>query len=191
MTSLRSRIIGLAVLACLVGASLPAAADGPRGPDRGYSPSYWQGLYAGVHAGYGEIGVFPGIDLDGFAGGGLVGYNWQKGQIVYGWEADFSFSDISFEAGGLEVSIDWMATVRGRLGYLIHPDYLAYVTAGLGIAHVDTNVCCFIDDTGTDFVVGLGVEGKLNQTSTVRVEYLNQGDLDIFRAALTFKLSGY
>jgi outer membrane immunogenic protein len=186
MTSLRSRLIGLAVLACLAGAALPAAADGPR--DRGYQPSYWQGLYAGVHVGYGEADVL-GIGLDGFAGGGLIGYNWQKGQIVYGWEADFSISDISFEVGPYEASVDWMATVRGRLGVLMHPDYLAYATAGFGIGHVDTNFG--FDDTGTDFVFGLGVEGKLNQTSTVRAEYLNVGDIDVFRAALTFKLSGY
>jgi outer membrane immunogenic protein len=185
---LRSRLIGLAVLAFAVGASLPAAANGPGGPNRGYQPSFWQGLYAGVHVGYGEADVL-GIGLDGFAGGGLVGYNWQKGQIVYGWEADFSISDISFEVGPFEASIDWMATVRGRLGYLMHPDYLAYVTAGLGFAHLETNFG--FDDSGTDLVVGLGVEGKLNQASTVRVEYLNHGDLDIFRAALTFKLSGY
>lgn len=177
METLRSRIIALVAIAGLAAAAVPAAADGP-GRSRDYYPT-WQGLYAGVHIGYGELDP-----LEGFAGGGLIGYNWQKGQIVYGWEADFSISDISWEF----VSVDWLATVRGRLGYLVHPNLLAYATAGLGYAEVSVPCCFGIDESGTDFVFGVGLEGKLNEASTLRVEYLNHGDLDLFRAALTFKL---
>jgi len=173
--------MALAVFASIAVAA-PAAADGP---DRRYHLS-WQGLYAGVHVGYGELGP-----LEGFAGGGLIGYNWQKGQIVYGWEADVSIADIRWEPlPGFEASVDWMATVRGRLGFLFHPNYLVYATAGLGYAHVEVSLDGLgsIDDGGTDFVFGIGLEGKLTETSTLRVEYLSHGDLDIIRAGLTFKL---
>jgi outer membrane immunogenic protein len=180
MTSLRSRLIGLAVLALAVGAALPAAADGPR--DRGYSPSFWQGLYAGVHAGYGDAG----FDLDGFIGGAQIGYNWQRGQIVYGWEADATFSDMSF---GDVVSIDWFATARGRIGYLFQPNLLAYATAGLGVYSFSIGP---FDDTETDLVFGVGLEGKYNETTSWRIEYLGfDDDIDVFRAGLNFKIGGY
>jgi outer membrane immunogenic protein len=87
--------IGIAALALLIAAAatVPATADGTRGPagfDRPYYPSIWQGLYGGVHLGYGWSG-----DADGFVGGGQVGFNWQSQQFVYGIEADISLSDIS------------------------------------------------------------------------------------------------
>src|SRR5262245_24392965 len=177
MTSLRSRLIGLAVLAFAVGASLPAAANGPRGADRGYQPSNWQGLYGGFHLGYGDAGG----DLDGFIGGAQIGYNWQKGLLVYGWEADATFSGMETEFAGLEVSVDWFASVRGRLGYLIQPNLLAYGTAGLGVYSVSTNIPCIpglgcFDGTETDVVIGFGLEGKYNEASTWLVEYLNFDD---------------
>jgi hypothetical protein len=40
-------------------------------------------------------------------------FNWQANQIVYGLEGDISLSGSD--------SIDWLASVRGRLGYLTSP----------------------------------------------------------------------
>jgi outer membrane immunogenic protein len=200
---------GFIALAVLVGwavASIPATADGgpPRGyPDHVYYPSIWQGLYAGVHVGFG--------DGDGVLGGGQVGYNWQSGRVVYGVEADFAGSSIEEEVtaclGGMcahaSASLDWLATVRGRIGYLIDPRILAYATAGIGIASwsaeagisgCDPRVlqCPEIHLKGreTDFVFGLGVEGKLSETMSARVDFLTGGDLDadVVRAGLNFKL---
>jgi outer membrane immunogenic protein len=186
---LRSRLIGLAVLAFAVGASLPAAANGPGGPNRGYQPSNWQGLYVGLHAGYGDAGS----DLEGFIGGAQIGYNWQRGLIVYGWEADATFSDISTNFFGIDVSVDWFATARGRVGYLFQPNLLAYATAGLGIYSVSASIGPFTgDDTQSDFVIGLGLEGKYTETTSWRVEYLSFDDgIDVIRAGLNFKLGGY
>jgi outer membrane immunogenic protein len=193
------------VLAFAVGASLPAAANGPGGPDRGYHPSFWQGLYAGVHAGFGDAGG----SLDGFIAGAQIGYNWQRGLIVYGWEADATWSDISESASACvvgvgcakaEVSIDWMATVRGRLGYLVQPNLLAYTTAGLGIVGFSSSQSVSVpglsgsgsfDDTDTGFVIGFGIEGKYNETTTWRIEYLDVDDIDVIRAGLNFKIGGY
>ena len=46
---------------------------------------------------------------------------------------------------------------------------------------------------GVDFVFGLGVEGKISETMSARVDFLTGGDVDadVVRAALNFKLGGY
>jgi len=202
MKALRSRIVALSVFASLAAAAVPAAADGPGRHrdygDRHYYPA-WQGLYAGAHLGYGEAGT-----LDGFVGGAHIGYNWQKGQIVYGWEADVSLSDISAEfsdcvpgAGCIsaDVSIDWMATVRGRFGFLMNPSLLAYGTAGLGYFEASASASIpgrsiSISDGDSDIVLGLGLEGMWSSTTTWRVEYLTFADneIDVIRAGVSFKL---
>jgi opacity protein-like surface antigen len=94
-----------------------------------------------------------------------------------------------------------LATVRGRIGYLIDQGILAYATAGIGIASWSAEAgfrnCPFdrcpsieLDGRETDFVFGLGVEGKLSETMSARVDFLTGGDLDadVVRAALNFKL---
>jgi outer membrane immunogenic protein len=204
----RTGVIALAVLVSTAVASIPAAADGgPNGAyaDRDYYPSIWSGLYAGVHVGFG--------DGDGVLGGGQVGYNWQSGRVVYGIEADFAASSIEEGVSGCisssmgsricahaSASLDWLATVRGRIGYLIDPRILAYATAGVGIASWSAEAgisgcnlpeCPEIKLRGreTDFVFGLGVEGKISETMSARVDFLSGGDLDadVVRAGLNFK----
>ena len=120
MGTFRSGVVALIVLVGAAAATVPAAADGGDGPpgfDRPYYPSIWQGLYGGVHLGYGWSG-----DAEGVVGGGQVGYNWQSQQFVYGIEADISLADISVSerlvGPGVVIkatgSIDWLATIRGR-----------------------------------------------------------------------------
>jgi outer membrane immunogenic protein len=196
--------MALAVLVGAATASIPAIADGgpPRGyPDGAYYPSIWQGLYAGVHIGFG--------DGDGVLGGGQLGYNWQSGSVVYGFEADFAVSSIEedvracngFACAHASASLDWLATVRGRVGFLIDPRILAYATAGFGIASWSAEggitgcpECSIkLDGRETDFVFGLGVEGKISDTMSTRVDFLSGGDVDadVVRAALNFRLGGY
>jgi len=200
MRSLRESATAVAVGAAVLLAT-PATADDRGGP--GYYgapyPSSWQGAYVGVHAGFAE---------DGAVGGAQIGYNWQNGRIVYGVEADFSFSSIEEEASGCfggacvfaSASLDWLATFRGRVGYLVSPGILAYATAGFGVASWSAEAGASVpglppariqfDGTETDFVFGIGVEGKINETMTARLELLpfDDFDVDIIRAALNFKL---
>jgi outer membrane immunogenic protein len=208
MKTLRSHLIAL-IVAGAAAAAMPAAAQDAYGPPPGYYAGLWQGWYAGVHLGYGDAGP-----ADGFLGGGQVGYNWQKGQLVYGLEADFTWADIGFSEGvqacdpdlgcvsaRVSASIDWMATARGRLGFLFQPGLLAYATAGFGLVSgsASASVSGFglterfsFDDTESDFVYGVGIEGRLSPSSTLRVEYLgfDDSEIDVIRAALSFKL-GY
>jgi opacity protein-like surface antigen len=153
-----------------------ASADGPRaaGPDNYELPSIWRGIYGGVHAGHADMN-----GDNGFVGGVQLGYNWQARQIVYGVEGDISFMGTH--------SVDWLASVRGRLGYLIVPRLLVYGTAGLGLV--------IGDGTDAGFAYGLGVEGKLTRAMSARLEYLTynsdraHGDgVGVIRAGLNFKL---
>src|SRR5262245_60492740 len=199
----RRCVLALAVLVSTAVVSIPAIADGgsyKAYANRDYYPSIWRGLYAGVHVGFG--------DGDGVLGGGQLGYNWQSDRIVYGVEADFALSSIeqevracsSFACAHASSSLDWMATVRGRIGYLIDPRILAYATAGIGIvswsAEAGISGCpgCGIklDGRESDFVFGLGIEGKISETMSARVDFLTGGDLDVdvVRAGLNFKLGG-
>src|SRR5262245_38187774 len=84
------------------------------------------GCYIGAHVGAGwstkewsEVGiVFANYNLNGFLGGGQIGYNWQSGWAVFGVEADASLSDIkgSFFDFGISSKIDSLGTVTARFG---------------------------------------------------------------------------
>ena len=201
---LRQGAIASAIGAAALAAT-PAAAQDGNGP--GYYgepyPSFWQGAYAGVH-----VGVSDG---DGVVGGGQIGYNWQSGRIVYGVEADIAASSISDSVSfcsplepGLcshaRSSLDWLATVRGRVGYLFNPNILAYATAGVAIASWSADIGVSLPDgsgigtrfdgTDTDFVIGLGIEGRISEAMSARIEFLSSDNFDgeIFRAGLNFKL---
>jgi outer membrane immunogenic protein len=178
MGVLRRGVIGLTVLAGFGLAVTAASADGANasGPASYELPSIWRGLYGGLHVGHADA------DGDnGFVGGVQLGYNWQARQVVYSVEGDFSLSG--------EHSIDWLASLRGRLGYLIQPRVLVYGTAGLGL----------VNGGGTDagFVYGLGVEGKLTRTMSARLEYLaydtdnahaHSDTVGVIRAGINIKL---
>src|SRR5581483_2108400 len=127
----------------------------------------WTGFYFGGHAGYSWGSVygdmthdvvvpsgtfipsfaspglvaFPGVARDvkprGFLGGFQAGYNVQSGPVVYGVEADISWTgqNDTFNFSGrrtvssedyvyqetLRAELQYLGTVRGRLGYVFGP----------------------------------------------------------------------
>lgn len=139
--------------ATTLGVGAAAAADLP-GKAPMYSPASvfsWTGLYVGANAGYGWAsgsstitpsgggGSLSGSgNLNGFIGGGQVGYNWQTGNVVLGLEADFQGSaqkkttTIGCDAGCTLTEtdgIDWFGTARGRIGYAFDR-FMVYGTGG-------------------------------------------------------------
>jgi outer membrane immunogenic protein len=133
------------------------------------------------------------VEGSGFIGGGQIGYNRQFDKIVAGIEADISglSADGSLSTSGpgpndpykllLSEKLDWLATVRGRLGYLVTGSTLFYATAGLAVGgvslksnldftltHYDTSG----SDTKTGYTVGGGVEHALTSSWSVKAEYL-------------------
>jgi outer membrane immunogenic protein len=127
----------------------------------------WDGFYIGLNVGaarhdwsftdrnfwFANSGVSPlqtwTSSKTGATGGVQVGYNWQSGTFVYGFEADLNWLGLkkeqvfglpSFIAGGFPAQaaataqVDWLATFRGRVGLTSLNPTLVYVTGGLAIA---------------------------------------------------------
>ncbi|MDX2264475.1 MAG: outer membrane protein [Hyphomicrobiales bacterium] len=149
----------------------------------------WAGLYAGLHAGYAWSEYGEGFnflnDADGFSGGAQIGYNIQRGIIVFGIEGDFSLTDIGNRRFASEAETDWTASIRGRLG--VSTDWaLFYATAGVAFADVyaDAGGPFKDDDTLVGYVVGAGFEKMVRDNISVRLEYLyaDYGDEELFKA---------
>jgi outer membrane immunogenic protein len=172
-----SGILGL-TLSSVVALASANAADMYHGPVAGYKdgPVYaevnWSGLYAGVNAGYGWNGASLDAgapDPAGAFGGGQIGYNFQRGNIVFGLETDFQgagISDSNLAFGKSEM--DWFGTVRARLGFTF-ANALVYGTGGFAYGHV--NNTGFPSETQTGWVAGGGVEYKLAPNWSAKAEY--------------------
>jgi len=95
----------------------------------------------------------------GFIGGGQIGYNWQVTNWLWGIEADIqgignnngnnSTATTSVLANNLvpiitqldaSNKVQWLGTVRGRLGWLTTPTFLLYATGGLAYGEVKSSV---------------------------------------------------
>ena len=94
----------------------------------------------------------------GIIGGGQLGYNFQSGLFVAGFEADIqglSGSATGTSATAVPVSgfigtkanatltatnsVDWLGTVRGRIGIAAAPNFLIYGTGGLAYGGVNSS----------------------------------------------------
>jgi outer membrane immunogenic protein len=148
-------------------------------------------------AAFNALGI-QSINDTGFNGGFEAGYNWEQGAVVFGVEADIESFQLSGTAttgpvaytggGGDTVSLishadtNWLATVRGRLG-IAGPSWLAYVTGGAAFTDLHGNFSfsdaafgitetASVSGVQTGYTVGGGVETKLAQQWSVKVEYL-------------------
>jgi len=174
----------------IVAAGAASAADLPsrKGPIAApvYVPVFtWTGFYVGANAGYGwgnvntnnfgQIGSAG--NLDGFVGGGQVGYNYQIGQFVVGAEADLQGADLS--AGGdffgTSVKTEYFGTVRARLGFAFDR-FLPYITGGWAYGNVKTSIPLIgfsSDRTHTGgWAIGGGLEYAITNNIIAGVEYL-------------------
>ncbi len=166
------------------------------------------------------------INLDGWLFGGQVGKNWQFGNWVVGLEADAQWTDekggrgftcatapgacnsVTFGAG-LNVAptttfnqeISWFATFRPRVGMLVTPSALLYVTGGLAVAGIQTDgvISGFTaaslptsaawshDETKFGWVIGAGLEARLGGNWTGKIEglYLDYGNVSGSATLLT------
>lgn len=87
-------------------------------------------------------------------GGGHAGYNWQNGPWVFGIEGDIDGTGLDTKAAStlsrttlsgtqtvtanIAANIDWMASLRGRIGYA-WGNGLYYATGGVAIAGTSVN----------------------------------------------------
>ena len=171
----RFACIALASVSML--AITPALADGmpgsaPWGEAVLLMPSEWSGFYVGGHLGAAlDQRAFSIQDLsdaqdlflpspaeDQILIGVHGGYNWQVQQIVLGVEGDVSFSN----------DANYLASIRGRLGFAPWDRLLLYGTAGAAFIGLDEPFAIVIasqdsspftrNRTATGFVAGGGGE---------------------------------
>jgi outer membrane immunogenic protein len=148
-----------------------------------------------------------------FTGGGQIGYNFQIDRAVLGIESDIDYFNIkgSRQVGGIypgggpvfpaganfaissSVHTNWLFTARGRAGWLLSNNLLAYATGGLAVTEIHVTHA-FRDSalpvpgvgnwsgskTKLGWTVGGGFEWALTRNWSVKAEYLylNFGSVD-------------
>ncbi|ATQ66702.1 MULTISPECIES: outer membrane protein [Methylosinus] len=138
-------------------------------------------------------GNFPwnaSVSNDGFIGGGQIGYNAQVyNSFVVGLEADMQGVASDRQAASyygptasasISRSLDYLGTVRGRVGYLVTPTLLAYATGGLAYGQANLSGAYYGTATGSDsfsdtrvgYSVGGGFEWLFMPHWSAKAEYL-------------------
>lgn len=158
----------------------------------------WAGSYIGVSGGgaWGRAVVrneltgaeqSPRIDLSGGLVGITSGFNLQTGSLLLGYEGDTSItgkrgSALEFPPNAAfsnEVKERWLSTFRGRVGY-VRDNWLFYASGGAALASVENNITGpggQISDSRWHWgwTAGAGIEVKLNQDWSAKLEYLYIG----------------
>ena len=197
---MRRFLIGGIVLAALIAPAASSAADLPgysAPAETYYTPTpvfNWNGLYAGVNAGYG---------FGGFTGGGATpfgkpeagilgftgGYNFQINQFVVGVEGDVDWANLrsrkTFSPGPVSeiAETNSMWSLRARAGYAVD-NILLYVTGGYVGGQIKTSLndpsvpppaggpFYKSNNFNSGYVIGAGLEYALTRSFSVKAEYL-------------------
>jgi len=170
----------------------------------------WAGLYVGGTVGFGtgdtsgkldiDTPGFPAAqpladiiedllaedyDVDGAVYGALIGYNWQRGSLVYGLEAAINGSamDGSTDCGffgfaDCERNLSYYGTAVGRLGYAMQ-NILLYGFGGVAWGEVETDVsiagfdldALSGDTTHVGWTAGVGLDFALTRNIIAGVQY--------------------
>ncbi len=175
---------GATAVALVLGATAASAADfgapaPPETPQAYIAPAFsWAGPYVGVLAGYGwaDFNDTAVTDGSGWLAGGYLGYNWQIDPWVAGLEVDAMWSGIRGSSGAVTNELDYLTTVRGRLGVAVD-NWLFYGTGGFAMAGGSSGPGPTTSRTHTGWVIGAGVEAAFTESITGRIEY-NYVDLN-------------
>ena len=190
MKKMFAAVVG-AALSCAAVSAL--AADLPPRPAPAqavYAPVFsWTGFYVGANAGYGwgQLNDPTGTStekLNGAIVGGQVGYNYQMGNFVLGFEGDGQASwmnkTVSGTVGGIALTVKdelpWFATLRARAGFAFDR-HLLYVTGGAAWVNIKTSATALgttisANDTATAWTVGGGWEWMFVDRWSAKAEYL-------------------
>ena len=157
----------------------------------------WTGFYLGVNGGFGTgnsnwsdgvIGTTGSFPTSGFLVGGTAGVNYQIAEYVFGIEGDGDWTNLRGNSGSAcgaisavvtppvscQTQSQWLATVRGRVGYAFDR-ILLYGTAGAAFGNVQTGLnppSTFDSAVEAGWTVGAGVEVALAENWTAKAEYL-------------------
>jgi outer membrane immunogenic protein len=184
-------LFSLTATATALAADLPPPAGLPPRAPAVYAPPppvyNWTGFYIGINGGWGfgksdwnltTLGLDTGnFNVSGGLVGGTVGFNWWSDGWAVGLEGDFDGSWIDGKTSicdvpNCETKNNWLATLRGRVGYAADR-VLFYATAGGAFGDVVVNTTAnwqSADKAG--WTAGAGVEGAFTDHWTARIEYL-------------------
>ena len=179
----------LALVSVAVMTGTAAAADLARPVPQPYykapvvAPAFsWTGFYIGVNGGGGfgrsawdRTGSF---NTSGGLVGGTIGYNYQIGQAVVGFEGDIDWADINGTTNnacalGCKTSDSWLSTVRGRLGYAADR-FMPYITGGAAFGDIKAATPGFAGGNSdrAGWTLGAGLEFAVAQNWSLKAEYL-------------------
>jgi outer membrane immunogenic protein len=216
-------VVSLGISGLASAADLPVYRKAPAPIVETYN---WTGFYVGLEGGgdFGRTQVIHGpndprvglpnipetnaFNTTAGLAGVVAGYNYQINQVVLGIEGDFSgvwgatssFDVAPFNSAfSQQVEQRWLATVRGRVGFLVQPNLLIYGTAGYAASEVRQTVFGPIgsavvpiaeNQTMTGWTAGAGAEWRFFGNWSAKAEYLfvDLGQKSFFNPApnLTF-----
>ena len=117
-------------------------------------------------------------DSTTFRVGGYLGYDWQfDPKWLVGLEGDFAWGDAKKHVDALQgiapantgnfsvVRQTWDAGIRARLGYLLDPTWLIYVTGGVQWQHIEATENCAANTCGVG-LIGLPAGAPYLQTNS-------------------------
>lgn len=164
----------------------------------------WSGHWAGVTLGYGtgsyQQGDFEAdqtgveVDVDGPILGFRYERNFQHGNRVFGFDADLSNGvkgsqpqgtgapSWSCVVGDCVVDVTALLTLRGRYGWLVSPQTMAYGAAGVAAGRAEGGIADSLQEgssTAVGFTVGGGVSRMVGPNLLVfgEVNYVDLGTL--------------
>ncbi len=115
------------------------------------------------------------FSADGMAGGLSLGFDVANSNgFLYGIEVDGSIGDMRTTALGTSIGFDYLATLRARGGYYMHPNLLLYGTGGMAFLGIEAqrapaNLKAY--ETLMGWTLGAGLEWNFHHT-LLFTEYL-------------------
>lgn len=207
MKKLSVSLIAFLVPAVVCAADLPKVAKST--PATPVAASTWTGVYVGAFGGFAngsahiepdafltDIGAYPvKMNLNGGFVGGAIGYNYEMNNgLVLGAVGDLAWARIkgatcveatvgycngSYNDSYAHGTVNWLSTLRGKLGFAPSNDLLLYATGGLAIAgargedtYVDGANNMTAHTTQAGWTVGAGADYKLSSSVSLEAEYL-------------------
>jgi len=163
---------------CLAATVLVAGVASTSGAQAQFSDADWSGAYAGTAFGSADDADYRRLagGLASGAGnlddlllqGGFAGYNWQRGNLVYG--AELAMSNSGLSAACADCQFGGTSDLRGRFGYAIG-HVLIHSSLGVmsGSATVYSNG---YDLDGITF--GIGADWRLSERAFLSVELMHR-----------------
>jgi outer membrane immunogenic protein len=184
--------VALSAAGAAEAADLPVKAAPPPPPP---APWSWTGFYLGAHVGAGWGAkdwdfvlpldsfhtTFP---VNGFLGGGQLGYRWQSGMWVWGVEGSISGTgivgqNVCSEASELNCksTVDWLATATAQVGWAVD-HALLYIKGGAAwagdhhsVTFTDGDPFGHVDETRLGPLFGAGITYAFDPAWSAFIEY--------------------